>query len=365
MHIPASTLDIFDDGGALLKAHFPRLEDLPEVIKTAEVTDRSEHHPSEFALVLSDGEVQVPRYLLSSPGHTALSVLYFGETHPQLSEEAQKVAAARLGAACEHHGLPVPGLLRSMAGDLLLRAPAPLVFVGSREEVKIAEAPADRGDLSYALDDRYPLGSPAEIKAALHYFDEHQDRFTPEDRHRFAYNVVAAAEDAGLRVPPEIEKQAGVDWNPGLGSHLMVRRHILRERGAPLEHSVTLEKLAGYVGHIPAVEFAEALAHFDRRTGLDESWDSEIFDPYASTLTKLAAPAEVKKAWTIDEVGQVTEDDLSRAAASSRTLRSIASTLGDDLATRFSANPMATFSKVQGRLRVVLARIITDRRDEP
>ena len=363
MNAQALTLDIFDDEGQLLLRDFPDRDDLPDLVKTAEETTREAHDLGEFAVVLTDGERMYPRYLMHTPGHTALSVLYFGQTRNRLPEEAQKVAASRLAMACAHHQMGTPSLLVQVAEGL--PAGDPVVFIGNREVVKIAEAPREREEISYALGNRYPLGSVGEIKAADRYFVEHAHRFSPEDRHQYAYNVDRAAADAGLSVSEELSKAAGVDWNPAVQAHILVRRHILAEREAPLPHSLTLEKLASHVGTVPAPELAAALTHFDRQTGLDRSWGEEIFDPYESVLVKVAAKKDHQRSWVVHEDDSVSDEDLTRATANARTMQTIASLLGYDFSEKFQKDSLAAFQSQPPRIRALLARILTDRRDVP
>jgi hypothetical protein len=237
---------------------------------------------------------------------------------------------------------------------------SPYVFLDDDDgPTKLAEAPSAS---SFALDGAFPLNSAQEIKAAVRYFAEYSSRFAPEDRHEFASNVVAAAEDVGMRVPAEMSKVAGLDLDPGWAGHVLTRRHILKERGAPQATLDALEKVASAAGQVPAIEFVQALTHFDRRTGLYESWGRELYDPYASCLTKTAAEVE-----RIDQSGgpreyrvdEVTAEDLEAATGNGATMAQIRNLFGDTFGDRFMADPIKAYASTSGRLRTLLTRVMS------
>jgi len=354
MTLQPATLDVFDDGGALLKEHFPDPSTLPDVVKTAEATEREGHQDADFAVVLTDGREREPRFLMSSPGHTALSVMYFGETHGDLPPEAEKVAAARLAYSCRRYGLGVPALLDDLR-DTENHGTPYVMLEGGQEVTKVAEAP---GEESYALGERFPLSSAQEIKAAVHYFDDNAVRMDPEDRHEFAFNVAQAAEDAGMRVPESLEKSAGRDLNPSWQSHFLTRRHILEEREAPVEHVQALEKIASVAGDVAPLELAQGLAHFDRRTGLSESWGRELFDAYDSCMTKVAKVERIDLATQKEYRAGVPEQEFIDAAANSSVMVRIRDMFGSDFADKFSRDPVATYKSAPPRLSTILGRIV-------
>lgn len=112
-------LDVYDDmEGTILRGLYPTPADLPELTKEAHALTSEEHNalPDEaFALVLVDGDVELKKFATIDAGNTALSVGYFLTTSHKLPEEAQKVAAQNLCAACGWYDLEPPEELRKMA----------------------------------------------------------------------------------------------------------------------------------------------------------------------------------------------------------------------------------------------------------
>ena len=114
-------LDAGDDyNGAVLRSIFPTRGDVPELIKQADADflrgERRDTLPDDvFALVLRDGDVTLRKYACVDAGNTALNVEYFMKTGYKLPEEAQKVAAANLCAACGWYGIEPPAELQKVA----------------------------------------------------------------------------------------------------------------------------------------------------------------------------------------------------------------------------------------------------------
>lgn len=113
-------LDFYDDPqGTVLKSKIPTHNAVPDFIKTAEhLGDRFDSLPDDvFALVMVDQGVKMRKYACVDKGNTALSVLYFIENHDRLPENAVKVAAVNLLAACEVHDIVPPLPLCELADD--------------------------------------------------------------------------------------------------------------------------------------------------------------------------------------------------------------------------------------------------------
>lgn len=126
-------IDAGDDyNGAVLRSIFPTQESVPDLIKEAEYLppERRNELPDDlYALVLQNGEdVALRKFACTDAGNTALSVEYFMKTGHKLPEEAQKVAAANLCAACEWYDIAPPEELQKIA--LGLARAAHLALVG-------------------------------------------------------------------------------------------------------------------------------------------------------------------------------------------------------------------------------------------
>lgn len=128
-------IDAGDDyNGAVLRSIFPTRESVPNLIKTAEHLSperRAELPDDLYALVLQSGDVSLRKFACTDPGNTALSVEYFMKTGHKLPEEAQKVAAANLCAACGWYGIEPPEELEKIALGLARAAHLALVGPGA------------------------------------------------------------------------------------------------------------------------------------------------------------------------------------------------------------------------------------------
>ncbi len=109
------TLDWYDDKGATLKAKFPTVDALPDVIKEAGIRPKEKLAHEDFALVAVDEGHVMRKYACHDPGTTAMSVIYFMEHGDKLPEGAQKLAAVNLTKACYDHGLEPPPVLAKLA----------------------------------------------------------------------------------------------------------------------------------------------------------------------------------------------------------------------------------------------------------
>jgi hypothetical protein len=110
------TLDWHDDELATLKAKFPTADQLPDIIKEADIRPAEKLANEQFALVALDAGNVLRKYACHDPGTTAMSVIYFMEHGDKLPEGAQKMAAANLVAACQEFDLAAPVALEKAAG---------------------------------------------------------------------------------------------------------------------------------------------------------------------------------------------------------------------------------------------------------
>jgi hypothetical protein len=109
------TLDWYDDDGATLKQKFPTLEQVPEVIKEANVQPKEKLAHEDFALIMVDQGHVFRKFACVDAGTTAMSVVYFMEHGDKLPEEAQKTAATNLVGFCVKHNVMPPAALTKIA----------------------------------------------------------------------------------------------------------------------------------------------------------------------------------------------------------------------------------------------------------
>lgn len=169
-------LDVYDDpSGEVLRAIFPRYEQVPELIKSAHVVtpdERAQLPDDLFALVLEDGPVELRKYACIDAGNTALAVEYFMQLRHKLPEEAQKVAAANLEVACGWYDIDPPEELQKVAKGIVKKVVGAVKSYGralSGSGVRKAEAASQsaleraerREDLANAL---WEHGAPKHLR---------------------------------------------------------------------------------------------------------------------------------------------------------------------------------------------------------
>jgi hypothetical protein len=354
MNYQAAILDLPDDEGRLLKTYVPDMETLPEFVKTASMPGQDS--PSNlFALVLIDDGKVLKKYATADKGSTWLSALYFATNKDSLPEEAQKVAAAHLTAACEHYGLDVPAQISDISTESLkdnrvdVSSQEPLHKVAAQKEV--VEYAIERADGSK----HYPLDDAQSVAVASDYFDRNAGHFVPRERREFAVKV-AAANEAGIPLSPEIEKYASDGYSPNLVSHLEARYIHLVDAEAPNVYKKALVKLAAIKDTLNPDEFAETLERLDREMGLDAMWDRTLSDPYYSTFAKVAKGESPKptKTYTVG-AESCTCAELEELAE--RRIESVRAHFGDSAASAFAKDPKAVFESMPMPQKKILCRM--------
>lgn len=111
-------LDFHDDNGQHFKTRFPSVDDVPDIIKEADIRSPEDLPNEAFALVAVDGGEMLRKYACYDPGTTSMSVVYFMDHGHKLPESAVKVAAANLAEACLEFDIVPPADLIKMAGPL-------------------------------------------------------------------------------------------------------------------------------------------------------------------------------------------------------------------------------------------------------
>jgi len=147
--------DFYDDpNGAVLRSKFPRMEDLPPMIKEATflTPEQRDALPDDhYALVMLNGEEKMRKFAMIDPAHTALSVVYFLENRHTLPEDATKTAASRLAAACTHFNIQPPALLLAESGEKLAELwPSSALRRLTNQGESAGAAPCGPGDKPYS-----------------------------------------------------------------------------------------------------------------------------------------------------------------------------------------------------------------------
>lgn len=151
---------------------------------------------------------------------------------------------------------------------------------------------------------RYPLDSYAQVKTASAYFDEYHKMMAPDDRHTFAVNLLRRADPMEISVSDTARSYGQTKY--ASDEHIAVcvthRMQLLApyaqdvsEKTASVRHAIGLyqDLLANRPLMVPTV-FARTLGEIDKVAGLDEFWDQDVVDPFASTFHKTAAEDDSK-----------------------------------------------------------------------
>lgn len=345
-------IDHFDDPEFMLLSGVLQGQDPPPIIKTAHAIepDSLDELPDQaFALVMVDDGQKMRKFACVDPGHTALSTLYFHETYGKLPAEAIKVAAANLMAANEHFGLPISDTLRSLATEEQEKTAGVFVDISGKHPMTAQEATVEEGD--YLLNGRFPVQNYGHVKQAESHFLDSGNRMTPRDRHEYCTGLVKKAGAYGIELHPTIRKYGGPGYGADVEAFLGARREFLPEDAHPV-----LEKLATAIPVTPPGDFAEALAEFDKATGLNHYYDQHVPDPWWTTF----GPAFDKVAEFVWNQGSehVTGSDLDDLAVNNTTL--VKDQFGDDVADAFLADPVTTFNSLPDPHKIILARMASD-----
>jgi hypothetical protein len=352
-----TTHDIYDDAGAILLRVIPDADDLPDFVKTAAQIGR-DGDVQQYALVMvEDGRV-MKKFAMADRGNTWLSTLYFGVTHDSLPEEAQKVAAANLLAACDHYGIQAPDILTELTGGPV---DSNIVDVGGQAPpVKVASA--DQEDVQYAIERAdgskyYPLRDAKDANLAMQYFEQNAGNFQPRERREFAVKTAAVAAKTALPLTEKIAAYSAEGWNPAVEGHITTRYMHLVEADAPPEVRKRLEKLAHVRHELGPAAFADQLAAFDQEAGLDALWDRYVEDPWYSTLgmQKIAKGSSGHpQSFT---VGDQTVSAADLQGLADRGMKTIGEHFGQKFAKAFLANPVEQFKALPKPNQIFIARL--------
>jgi hypothetical protein len=379
------TLDYFDDKGALIKEKFPQVDQLPDVIKTANVKPQEQLPDEAFALVALDGGHVLRKFACVDPGTTAMSVMYFMENCDKLPEGAVKTAARNLFEACTQHKLVPPVELTKMAGWLTsekgdqfeqaLRAhraagkdPSTMTkadierYVGKNKKVvditgqspksKTAAAPTSDEDYAVVTSDgqrMYPIHDWDHIKQACDYW-------AIEARRQFAVKLAAKAHGFGYPIDDETLLDAGaVDYadEDHVKTAMDMRKMTLPGEDNAVHRGFLDELLEKKASMHPEI-FAECVRRFDVMNEIDPGWDSIILSPWESTfgLEKTA-----KVVWE-SGADRVTEEALVNLARNRSG--ELQEEWNHDITQGMFSDPVGTFNSLPLPHKKVMARLAND-----
>lgn len=117
--ISGLVLDFHDDvDGAVMKAVYPSLGEVPEVVKTASALtpEQRDKLPDDvFALILQQDGARLRKFACVDAGHTLMNIAYLMANHHKLPVEATKVASSRMLHMCGWYDIEPPEELKKLS----------------------------------------------------------------------------------------------------------------------------------------------------------------------------------------------------------------------------------------------------------
>ena len=379
MSTSTSILDFYDDTDHALMNKLA----MPESVRCAQMNPLTDEElnslpDTEFGLIVLTKRASVLRkFPVNDPGNAWLSAQYFSANHEKLAFPARFIAATFIKNACDAYGVPSSKLVEGYAA----RADDSDVEVNTfsegsesswmlrklaQQELTSSSVTAGQVDASLAMPNehfalivrqgdgsvirKYAMPDASHVKIAAEYFDKYAMQLPPEHRHKFAQSVKNRAEDLNVDVDGhDLHKWASDEWNRHVHSHIEHRKELLpRNQDA---RSI-LDKLAAAIGQGATTpeDAASVLKTVDEATGLNRHYDSDVADPYRSTMGKSAS------GWSVDLDGRtITEGDLKKAAKSQR----LAAYLGAGFCKQFEKNPIEIFESLPAPEKDVVAQVIS------
>lgn len=246
-----------------------------------------------------------------------------------------------------------------------MKSMQPHVNVAEKEPPKLLEKKEAQ---YYALpyERRYPLDSYSQVKAASAYFDQYHNMMSPDDRHTFAVNLLRRTEPLEVATS-DIAKSYG-QTKYASDEHIALcvthRMQLLApyaaeldvtEKTANVRHVIGLyQDLLAQRPLLSPVTFARTLGEIDKLAGLDECWDQDVVDPFASTFHKTAEEDATKDALVV-----------GNEYMTLRSLKYLVSQKPDVLRRKFSeelvkelqADPQGIFESLPMEQKLVIMRI--------
>jgi hypothetical protein len=372
----AKVLDFYDDAQHELMTKVAMPTEISGVNATVLTPEQHGALPdTDFGLIILTKRASVLRkFPVNDPGNAWLSAQYFQQTHDKLAFPARFVAAKFIKAACSAYEVPASPRVDAYAaritegdapsnvftegseqGWMLRKLAERELFTKEADSVEfeaLLELPNEHFALVMKQGDgsvirKYAMPDSGYVSKAATYFDKYAMDLPPKYRHQFAISVVNRAEELDVDVSDsaQLAKWAGADWNRHVEAHLEQRKSLLPRNPGARE---ILNKLAASLSETNPVDMAEALQVFDESTGLTRYYGKGVTEPYESVMDKTGS------SWSDEIDGQtLTEDDLRKAAASTK----LASYLGSSFASQFAKNPVEIFESLPSTEKILIGQI--------
>lgn len=203
---------------------------------------------------------------------------------------------------------------------------------------------------------KYPLDSYVDVQRAAQYFDKYASAMAPDLRREYCTNLVPRADELGIKVSSDARRYGASTY--GSSEELKVAYQSRQRFCGDIDGmAATLDGLFDKQASIEPELFAATLHEFDRVTGIDQHYGSNLADAYFSTFGEKTASKDVAFSEVIGN-DMVTEQDLVRL--SKIGMRALKSTFDSDFAMEFKKDPVAIFKSMPRDQRILIMRMAND-----
>lgn len=311
----------------------------------------------DYALTFITKEAQkLGKFPVNDKDNTWLSNKFFEENHYKLASEAQKVAATFIKKACEAFQVEPCEAVVKLAGE----ARHNVVYEAACREARTLEVPAPQtkyaefADVSRICDNythaQYVFSTPDHVKAACQYFEEKHQKMPLDLRHKYAAAIQIRSEELGMGTQKgTIAKYASNSYNAKLAGHMASRRQLLGASPFAKE----LDKIAAAQSQYSPYQFAQVLAGFDKKAGLNQYYGGYLADPYQSTFS---APKEDSYKWMNKKGSRsLTAEEIEKVVGAHNS--KIAEYIGKSAAEEMRKDPVAIFQSMPDDVKEIIGHI--------
>jgi hypothetical protein len=203
-----------------------------------------------------------------------------------------------------------------------------------------------KSSVHYALDNRYPLDSYADVTDAVQYFNMNVMEFVPRERHMFAVKTAERAEELGITTGGLLDRYGSTCYADDVEAQLARRIGIVQDKSEREMYQELREKRASINPEV----FAELLSQADQASGLAYEWGGCVDDPWFSTFGG-KNEMQKKASWTWDENPNIDVEALKSIGAS----QEFQSAFDSSVVSAFNADPVTIFESMPAPQKTIIA----------
>lgn len=316
-------LDITDDGGAYMDSILRAApgEEVPDFLKSASykssIVVGASPFDEDYALVVMTDRGKVRKYPLMTKGAAATSVGYFTRFGAgTLPASVARNTAANLVSALEGYGLPVEGIVSTMAKEA--SGQQELVYVASMDDLVHPTTPGLRdlfGSVEDSIDDEV---------------------LSPGGRHQLWSSV----KEAGEAMTGLGEQYARDVVGSDLRLCMDARKTCLSDRVA----KDALDEIVKMASDHSVEDLADVIYRFDVDNGIQHLWGKYFPDPYLSVVGDSISKTAAEDSYVSVSGTNVRVSDFSDDV--NRAIDDIRGSFGDDMAKELKNDPAGVYNSL-------------------